>query len=176
MENAIILNDTIVRQTKNIECLKHVIKRVNQIENETLKSKDVKSTLEDMKAIVLTISGTGHWMSYKLDHCLKKELPYWLKEISSRLIQSLELSNTDLNNKINTVMNEKSDPKKLALEAINNDTAELIGEGPWVKDSAYRVYKVDGKFYSIIIYDSMNLYLMDDTLEEIKESEIQEYV
>jgi len=65
---------------------------------------------------------------------------------------------------------------KEILEQINNNTAEFIGEGKWIKDSAYRVYKVNGKWYAIIIYDSMSLYLMDDSLIEIKEEEITNYI
>lgn len=65
---------------------------------------------------------------------------------------------------------------KEILTKIYNGQAELIGEGEWVKDSAYQVYKVDGKFYSIIIYDWDSRWLMDDTLEEIKEEEIDQYI
>jgi hypothetical protein len=62
------------------------------------------------------------------------------------------------------------------LKKINNNEAEFIGEGPWEKDSAYQVYKVDGKYYSIVVYDSMSKWLMDETLEEIKEDEIDKYI
>jgi len=65
---------------------------------------------------------------------------------------------------------------KEILRKIYNDEAELIGEGKWVKDGAYQVYKVDGKFYSIILCGWQNKELMDDTLEEIKEEEIEQYI
>lgn len=65
---------------------------------------------------------------------------------------------------------------KEILDKIYSDEAEMVGEGPWVKDSAYRVYKVDDKFYAIIVYDSMSYYLMDETLEEIKEEQIENYI
>lgn len=62
------------------------------------------------------------------------------------------------------------------MSAIRNGSAEFIGEGDWVKDSAYQVYKVDGKFYSIIVYDIQSKWLMDESLEEIKEEEINKII
>jgi len=62
------------------------------------------------------------------------------------------------------------------LEAIRNDKAKFIGQGDWVKDSAYQVYKYNGKFYSIVVYDSMNCWLMDDSIEEIQENEVVKYI
>ena len=59
---------------------------------------------------------------------------------------------------------------------VNLDNAKLIGEGEWVKDSAYRVYELDGKFYSVIIISLMNMELLEDTIEEIKEEEIKNYI
>ena len=65
---------------------------------------------------------------------------------------------------------------KEILKKIQNDKAEFIGEGEWHKDSAYHVYKVDGKFYAISVYDSQSVWLVDESLEEIKESEINKYI
>ena len=65
---------------------------------------------------------------------------------------------------------------KEILKKIQNDKAEFIGEGEWYKDSAYQVYKVDGKFYLISVYDSQSCWLVDESLEEIKESEINKYI
>ena len=59
---------------------------------------------------------------------------------------------------------------------VNLDNAKLIGEGEWVKDSAYRVYELDRKFYSVIIISQMNMELLEDTIEEIKEEEIKNYI
>ena len=36
---------------------------------------------------------------------------------------------------------------------IDLDKAKFIGEGEWVKDSAYQVYELDGKYYSVIVID-----------------------
>ena len=59
---------------------------------------------------------------------------------------------------------------------VNLDNAKLIGESKWVKDSAYRVYELDRKFYSVIIISQMNMELLEDTIEEIKEEEIKNYI
>jgi len=62
------------------------------------------------------------------------------------------------------------------LKKIENGEAKEIGQGPWVKDSCYVVFEVDGKFYAIAMYDQMSCYLMDETLEEIQENEIKDYI
>jgi hypothetical protein len=65
---------------------------------------------------------------------------------------------------------------KQILELILNGKSKLLGQGKWEKDSCYRVYEVKGKFYSIIVYDQMNMYLMDNTLQEIREENIVQYI
>jgi len=62
------------------------------------------------------------------------------------------------------------------LEAIRDDRSRLVGEGEWVKDSCYQVHEVDGKFYTIIVAGQVDMWLMDETLEEIKEEDIEKYV
>lgn len=68
------------------------------------------------------------------------------------------------------------DDLKNVLKEIQDNKAELIGESNWYKDSAYQAYKVDDKFYVICVYDSSSVWLMDGTLQEIKESEINDYI
>ena len=58
----------------------------------------------------------------------------------------------------------------------NLENGKLLGTGEWVKDSAYQVYELDGKYYSVIIVDSMNRELMEDTITEIKFEEIKNYI
>ena len=62
------------------------------------------------------------------------------------------------------------------LQKINSGEAKEIGQGPWVKNSCFLVYEVDGKFYTIIMEDQMNCWLMDETLEEIQENEVEQYI
>ena len=64
---------------------------------------------------------------------------------------------------------------KDALQAILNNTANLIKKGEWIKDSRYLVYEYNGKYYAIIQYDQMNLDLMDDSLIEIPKEDIDTY-
>lgn len=65
---------------------------------------------------------------------------------------------------------------KEILNAIQNNETELLGEGEWIKNSVYHVHKYNDKFYAVIVYDQMNKELMEDTLIEIKESEISDYI
>ena len=62
------------------------------------------------------------------------------------------------------------------LDAISNDKSRLVGQGKWSKDSCYQVHEVKGKFYSIVVCEQGSMWLMDDTLEEIKEDEISQYI
>ena len=59
---------------------------------------------------------------------------------------------------------------------VNLDNAKFIGEGEWIKDSAYQVYELDGKYYSVIVVNSMNKELMEDTITQIKFEDIENYI
>jgi hypothetical protein len=59
---------------------------------------------------------------------------------------------------------------------IDLDKGEFIGEGKWYKNSTYQVYKVDGKYYAVVVVDQQNLWLMENTIEEITEEEIVKYI
>ena len=59
---------------------------------------------------------------------------------------------------------------------INLDDAKFIGEGKWVKDSAYQVYELDGKYYAVIVVSQMNKELLEDTITEIKFEDIEKYI
>lgn len=59
---------------------------------------------------------------------------------------------------------------------ITLDKATLIGEGKWVKDSAYQVYELDGKFYAAIVVGHSNKEILDDMTIEIKEEDISKYI
>jgi hypothetical protein len=65
---------------------------------------------------------------------------------------------------------------KNVLESISNDNSRLVGQGEWTKDSCYQVHEVDGKFYAIIVSGRCDMWLVDETLQEIKEEEIVQYV
>lgn len=59
---------------------------------------------------------------------------------------------------------------------INLDNAKFIGEGEWFKDSAYQVYELDGKYYSVIVVGARNRELLEDTITEISFDDIENYV
>jgi|SanBayMetagenome_1026888.scaffolds.fasta_scaffold04442_3 hypothetical protein len=54
--------------------------------------------------------------------------------------------------------------------------AKFLGEGKWFKDSAYQVYELNGKYYSVIVCDSMNKEILEDTITEIKLEDIESYI
>ena len=58
-------------------------------------------------------------------------------------------------------------------ELIN---AKFLGEGEWFKDSAYQVYELNGKYYSVIVCDSMNKEILEDTINEINFEDIEKYI
>jgi hypothetical protein len=59
---------------------------------------------------------------------------------------------------------------------VNLDNAKLIGEGEWVKNSAYQVYELDGKFYAVVVVGHSNKEILDDMTIEIKEEDISKYI
>ena len=59
---------------------------------------------------------------------------------------------------------------------IDLDKATLVGEGPWVKDSAYRVYELEGKYYSVIVIGQQNLEIFEDSIQEIPFDDIGKYI
>lgn len=59
---------------------------------------------------------------------------------------------------------------------VDFEKASLIGEGEWIKDSAYRVYELYGKYYAVVVYDKQNMWLMEETAEEIPIGKIGEYI
>ena len=59
---------------------------------------------------------------------------------------------------------------------INLDNATFVGEGPWVKDSAYQVYELDGKYYATIVHGHSNREILDDMTIEIKKEDISRYI
>jgi hypothetical protein len=62
------------------------------------------------------------------------------------------------------------------IKQIDLDKAKFIGEGEWVKDSAYQVYELEGKYYSVIVIGHSNKKIMDDSITEIKFEDINFYI
>jgi hypothetical protein len=58
---------------------------------------------------------------------------------------------------------------------INSKNAKLIGTGEFVKGSAYQVYELDGRYYSIIVNLLDNKW-DEDTITEIKFEDIHFYI
>ena len=59
---------------------------------------------------------------------------------------------------------------------INLDNATFIGEGKWVKDSAYQVYELDGKYYAVIVVGHSNREILDETIIEIEKQNINKFI
>ena len=62
------------------------------------------------------------------------------------------------------------------IETIHNGKATLVENGEWIKDSAYRVYKIEDRFIAIIVSDPMACWLEDWSAEYITEAEIAKYI
>ncbi len=59
---------------------------------------------------------------------------------------------------------------------VNLDNATFIGEGEWVKDSAYQVHKLDGKYYTVIVNGYNSREIDEDSIREIKEEDVSNYI
>lgn len=156
-----------------VASLETIKTRIKQYEVYTQKN---KAEILQIKNDLLDICGRGFWVEHALEKSKKSELIHKIDLFADRLICEKVLDGLKLDAKITRIQAELANPINIALKKIHNDEAELIGEGPWVKDSAYRVYKVDGKYFTIIVYNQMNLDLMDDSIKEIKEEEIIQYI
>ncbi len=62
------------------------------------------------------------------------------------------------------------------MAKLDLSNATFIGEGPWIKDSAYQVYLLDDKYYTVIVHDSLSKYMLEETIQEIGEHEIGDYI
>jgi hypothetical protein len=59
---------------------------------------------------------------------------------------------------------------------INLDNAKLIGTGKWIKNSAYMIYELDEKYYSVLVTDQWNREIEDWSITEIKFEDIEKYI
>lgn len=58
---------------------------------------------------------------------------------------------------------------------INLKNAKLIGTGEFVKGSAYQVYELNGRYYSVIV-NGLNNEWDEDTITEIEFEDIHFYI
>ena len=54
--------------------------------------------------------------------------------------------------------------------------AQFIGEGEWIKDSAYQVYEFNGKYFSLIVIGHSNREILEDSITEINKEDIDSYI
>ena len=59
---------------------------------------------------------------------------------------------------------------------VDLDKATFIGEGEWIKDSAYQVYELDGKYYALIVVGHTNKEILEDSIVEISKEAVYRYV
>jgi hypothetical protein len=62
------------------------------------------------------------------------------------------------------------------MSNINLKNAKFIGEGEWVKDSAYQVYQNADKYYAVIVVGHRNKEIDNDSIIEIKKEQIDYYI
>ena len=129
---------------------------------------------------IIVIHGSGDFVSYMLTHCKKSELLEKMRSVMKRLIEENQTKLDELiaKRKLEEAKAEadKHDIKKEVEHAIDCGKAKFLGEGDWVKDSAYQVYEYEGRYFTVIVYDNTSKWLMGDTITEIKEEEISQYI
>jgi len=160
----------------NIELLEDKIEKYGQILSELESIKEYKGNklvIDELSARLLELTGKGNWVSHGIKTKKKSELLRYLIDIANRFIYSSVSVLDEV--KLQKGLAKSLDPSQYVIKEIHDDRAELIGEGEWFKDSAFRVYKVDNKFYTIVVMDQMDLWL-DDKVNEIEESEIKNYI
>lgn len=59
---------------------------------------------------------------------------------------------------------------------VDGGMTEFIGEGKWIKDSAYQVYKYGKRYFVWVVYDSSSKCVLENTLCEIEEKNIGSYL
>jgi len=166
--------EKIINSRKRINFFKESLEKLSKIENYFDNKELVNSISQELIQLF-----NGSWVSWHIKNTPKRDLVEYLK---TKLIPTLL---TREENKLEIYLREygemaieevKKERFKDVFEKIRNGNGKLIGEGPWVKDAAYRVYKVDGKYYVIIVYNSSSCWLMKETLEEIEKEEIKNYI
>lgn len=153
--------------------LKVIVLRVNDI---GVYNSSTSDEINKIKEDFLDIVGHGDYRSYHLTHCKKSELINKLIDYSTKAYAETLINFENYSTALNKIMEQENDPKRIAYRKIENGEAELVGESEWYKDSAYRVYQVDGKYYAIVVYDRMNHWLEESTIEEIAPSELDKYI
>ena len=153
--------------------LKAIVLRLNEI---GVYNSSTREEINKLKEEFLDIVGHGDFRSYHLENCKKAELIPKLIDYSTKAYAETLINFENYTTALNKIMEQENDPKRIVYRKIENDEAELVGESEWFKDSAYRVYQVDGKYYAIVVYDKMNHWLEESTIEEISPSDLDKYI
>jgi hypothetical protein len=170
MEELIKLKNDMQDYLKKI---KSIILRISEIKEYNASTKD---EINQIKEEFLDIVGRGDYKSYALNNCKKSELIDKIGSLGVRLYLEGEEKFNTYSIALDKLIAKENDPKRIVYRKIENDEAELVGESEWFKDSAYRVYQVDGKYYAIVVYDKMNHWLEESTIEEISPSDLDKYI
>lgn len=141
------------------------------------KSKQIINELVDK---VIILHGTGDWVSYNLKKAPKSMLISKLNFIIHALLAEekkklLELTTKQIEME-NKALVDANDINKILSKAIDNKEVKFIGEGEWVKDSAYQVYEYEYEFYALIVYDHQNKWILENSVIKISEGEIKTYI
>lgn len=166
-----------------MEKTKEVLASLNEIKIRigmiTSYDKDTKKEVNEIKSDLIKVIGTGDWRGHLLEHCKKSELVANIEKVVNRTIEAnmeklIKLEEQEKEKEVAEA--KKNTPSAKALAAIHDNTAAFVGEGEWIKDSCYHVYKVNNKIYAVIVYDKMSKWVMDESIKEIQESEINQYI
>jgi hypothetical protein len=137
-----------------------------------------------------------------IEDCIKRLSDNELNEIIDELSKPLHELDSPLRKLVNTIYGEnvglfvlrlteliypllKETQKRWQRPPISQDEferlvdgnmAEFIGEGKWVKDSAYQVHKYGDRYFVWVVYDSSSKCVLENTLCEIEEKNIGSYL
>lgn len=156
--------------------LKNLVIITDGFEEYNAKTRDaIKKIVND----IILIHGTGDWVGYTLTNCKKSELLDKVRSVIKRLIEdnSNKLEELIAKRKFEETKAEAFNTSQSILtRALDSDKAKFLGEGEWVKDTAYQVYEVEDRYFAVIVSGHSNKEIVDDTTVEITKEEISQYV
>lgn len=156
--------------------LKNLVIITDGFEEYNAKTRDaIKKIAND----IILIHGTGDWVGYTLTNCKKSELLDKVRSVIKRLIEdnSNKLEELIAKRKFEETKAEAfNTPQSILTRALDSDKAKFLGEGEWVKDTAYQVYEVEDRYFAVIVSGHSNKEIVDNTTTEITKEEISQYV
>ncbi len=172
---------------ENIEKIKEQISQYQDIKQDAesitedfAKTSEGRQQIKTLSQRLISVHGTGDYIEHHLSHCKKTELLNYVKIFAERLLNSsIDLGVMLYNNyteKEKKELEAFNSPESILTRALDSDKAKFLGEGEWVKDTAYQVYEVEDRYFAVIVSGHSNKEIVDNTTVEITKEEISQYV